>query len=143
MLPSGNDAAFLLSEVFGLLLFYERMKPEDKPVSSARVKGIINSLDSDAGIANISRGAIEKWQRPPTTMDFSIDDALALSLFNIGEEIDFTFEIQSGDFVVVEIHGAVEETKQHQHHQHQSQQNLSPQNLSPKNLSRQKSEGDS
>lgn len=30
MLPSGNDAAFLLSEVFGLLLFYERMKPEDK-----------------------------------------------------------------------------------------------------------------
>jgi D-alanyl-D-alanine carboxypeptidase len=27
MLPSGNDAAFLLSEVMGLLLFYERMKP--------------------------------------------------------------------------------------------------------------------
>ena len=30
MLPSGNDAAYLLSEVLGLLLFYERMKPEDK-----------------------------------------------------------------------------------------------------------------
>lgn len=30
MLPSGNDAAYLLSEVMGLLLFYERMKPEDK-----------------------------------------------------------------------------------------------------------------
>jgi D-alanyl-D-alanine carboxypeptidase len=27
MLPSGNDAAYLLSEVMGLLLFYERMKP--------------------------------------------------------------------------------------------------------------------
>ena len=30
MLPSGNDAAYLLAEVLGLLLFYERMKPEDK-----------------------------------------------------------------------------------------------------------------
>lgn len=30
MLPSGNDAAYLIAEVLGLLLFYERMKPEDK-----------------------------------------------------------------------------------------------------------------
>jgi len=30
MLPSGNDAAFLLAEVFGLLLFYENVKPESK-----------------------------------------------------------------------------------------------------------------
>ena len=30
MLPSGNDAAYLLSQIMGLLLFYERMKPEDK-----------------------------------------------------------------------------------------------------------------
>jgi D-alanyl-D-alanine carboxypeptidase len=30
MLPSGNDAAVLLSEVMGLLLFYEEMKPEDR-----------------------------------------------------------------------------------------------------------------
>lgn len=27
MLPSGNDAALLLAEVFGLLLFYESVKP--------------------------------------------------------------------------------------------------------------------
>lgn len=27
MLPSGNDAAYLLAEVFGLLLFYENIKP--------------------------------------------------------------------------------------------------------------------
>ena len=33
MLPSGNDAAFLLAEVFGLLLFYESVKPESKDYS--------------------------------------------------------------------------------------------------------------
>jgi D-alanyl-D-alanine carboxypeptidase len=33
MLPSGNDAAFLLAEVFGLLLFYESVKPESKNYS--------------------------------------------------------------------------------------------------------------
>jgi serine-type D-Ala-D-Ala carboxypeptidase (penicillin-binding protein 5/6) len=27
MLPSGNDAALLLAEVFGLLLYYESVKP--------------------------------------------------------------------------------------------------------------------
>ena len=33
MLPSGNDAALLLAEVFGLLLFYESVKPESKDYS--------------------------------------------------------------------------------------------------------------
>jgi D-alanyl-D-alanine carboxypeptidase (penicillin-binding protein 5/6) len=33
MLPSGNDAAYLLAEVFGLLLFYESVKPESKDYS--------------------------------------------------------------------------------------------------------------
>jgi D-alanyl-D-alanine carboxypeptidase len=28
MLPSGNDAAYLVAEMFGLLLFYEHIKPE-------------------------------------------------------------------------------------------------------------------
>lgn len=28
MLPSGNDAAWLLAEVFGLLIFYEKYKPK-------------------------------------------------------------------------------------------------------------------
>lgn len=27
MLPSGNDAAYLIAEVLGLLLFYENIKP--------------------------------------------------------------------------------------------------------------------
>ena len=29
MLPSGNDAAWLLAQAFGLLIFYEKFKPED------------------------------------------------------------------------------------------------------------------
>ena len=29
MLPSGNDAAMLIAEVFGLLLFYDSVKPAD------------------------------------------------------------------------------------------------------------------
>jgi D-alanyl-D-alanine carboxypeptidase (penicillin-binding protein 5/6) len=33
MLPSGNDAAYLLAETFGLLLFYESLKPESKDYS--------------------------------------------------------------------------------------------------------------
>lgn len=30
MLPSGNDAAYILADVFGLLMFYKSVKPADQ-----------------------------------------------------------------------------------------------------------------
>jgi len=33
MLPSGNDAAYLLAETFGLLMLYERLRPAEKQYS--------------------------------------------------------------------------------------------------------------
>ena len=44
--------------------------PQDETVSSATVTGTINSLMVDHGMINISRSAIEKWNRPAATVDF-------------------------------------------------------------------------
>ncbi|WP_158967863.1 efflux RND transporter periplasmic adaptor subunit [Paraglaciecola sp. L3A3] len=70
-------------------------------IQSASVMGVINSITADIRSINISREAIEKWGRPAATMDFHLDDSLALAPLSQGQSIHFTFEIQQGEFVIV------------------------------------------
>jgi len=71
---------------------------------SAQVTGIINAVDSENRIVNISRSAIEKWQRPATTLDFYIASDIELSQFHQNMEIDFTFAIADGIFTIIAVH---------------------------------------
>tara|TARA_R110000737_G_scaffold332220_1_gene348980 strand:+ start:3063 stop:4883 length:1821 start_codon:yes stop_codon:yes gene_type:complete len=71
--------------------------------SSATVTGTINSLMVDHGMINISRSAIEKWDRPAETVDFITGKGVNLTGFSEGMEVEFTFEIRDGNFVIVEI----------------------------------------
>lgn len=75
---------------------------ETKP--SARVKGLINSIDVNKRIINISRQAIEKWQRPAATLDFTITKNIDIKVLQEGSEVDFTFEINDGEFSLTQIH---------------------------------------
>ncbi|QOL25649.1 efflux RND transporter periplasmic adaptor subunit [Thalassotalea sp. LPB0316] len=88
-------------EVTGIHIMSE---PEDNSDSapSATVNGVINAIDLEKRVINISRDAIEKWDRPAATMDFMVSDNIVLDEFSIGQKINFTFEIRD-DFVVVEI----------------------------------------
>jgi Cu(I)/Ag(I) efflux system membrane fusion protein len=72
-------------------------------VISATTSGVINSVMIDHRMVNISRSAIDKWQRPAATLDFLIDDALKIESFVKGSEIDFTFEIRGDDFVITDF----------------------------------------
>jgi Cu(I)/Ag(I) efflux system membrane fusion protein len=74
-----------------------------KKVSSATVTGTINSLMKDHGKINISRSAIEKWNRPAATVDFITAKNVSLANFNEGMQVSFTFEIRDGDFVIIDI----------------------------------------
>ncbi|GAA0212229.1 efflux RND transporter periplasmic adaptor subunit [Kangiella japonica] len=78
-------------------------------IPSARVSGLINSVDVDSNTVNISRGAIEKWNREPMTMDFELDSSLSIDLFVVGENIDFTFEIRDEGFFITEVHSSLME----------------------------------
>lgn len=69
---------------------------------SAQVTGTINSIDSDTRVMNISRSAIEKWNRPAATMDFIVSKRINLSKFNAGQEVEFTFEVRD-ELTVVAI----------------------------------------
>lgn len=72
-------------------------------VSSASVTGSINSVMAGHRMVNISRSAIEKWQRPAAVVDFLVDEALAMEDFNQGNDIEFIFEIRGDDFVITEL----------------------------------------
>ncbi|MFY8275395.1 efflux RND transporter periplasmic adaptor subunit [Pseudoalteromonas sp. SSDWG2] len=81
-------------------------------VSSATVDGVINAIDAQTGVINISRGPIEKWDRPAATMDFIVAQDVDISLLSVGDDVTFTFEIRD-DFVITEISPAGE-VQQHQ-----------------------------
>lgn len=71
--------------------------------NSATVNGLVNWIDSDQRLINISRQAIEKWGRPPATLDFKIDESLDLGNLSAGDQIRFTFMVERGEFTVSQI----------------------------------------
>ncbi len=72
-------------------------------VSSASTTGTVNAVMIEHRMVNISRAAIEKWQRPAATMEFAVDDALSMGSFNAGEKIDFTFEVRDDVFMITQV----------------------------------------
>ena len=76
---------------------------KESVVSSATVTGKVNSLMIDHGMINISRSAIENWGRPEETVDFITDEGVSLSGISQGMEVNFTFEIRDGNFIIVDI----------------------------------------
>jgi len=84
--------------------------------STAEVDGIINAIDSASRTVNISRGPIEKWNRPAATLDFLVADDVDLASLQSNTSIRFTFEIHDGDFVIVEIDSASNSGSQHKNH---------------------------
>ncbi|WP_462163394.1 efflux RND transporter periplasmic adaptor subunit [Pseudoalteromonas xiamenensis] len=73
-----------------------------KTYPSAKVGGVINSIDIANRTLNISRDAIEKWSRPAATMDFLVANDIDMNTLSPNMPIQFRFEIRD-DFVVVEI----------------------------------------
>ena len=71
-------------------------------VSSATVSGLINEITLGNRTFNISRGPIEKWDRPAATMDFIVAENIEIADFNVGDNVTFTFEVKD-ELVITEI----------------------------------------
>lgn len=71
-------------------------------VSKATVTGLINAIDHETNVLNISRGPIEKWGRPAATMDFVAAESIKLSDFKAGNNVLFTFEIRE-EFIITSM----------------------------------------
>ncbi|KZN49565.1 hypothetical protein N474_04720 [Pseudoalteromonas luteoviolacea CPMOR-2] len=84
---------------------------------SATVKGVINQINDERRILNISRDAIEKWNRNAATMDFLVSKSVELSALNVGEIITFTFEVRD-ELVITNIELPQVESAGHRDHGH-------------------------
>ncbi|MDN4504086.1 efflux RND transporter periplasmic adaptor subunit [Alteromonadaceae bacterium BrNp21-10] len=102
-LKSGQSLHFEVSktedsgyEVTGIHIMSE---PE---VSSATVSGLINEITLGNRTFNISRGPIEKWDRPAATKDFVVGENIEIAYFSVGDSVIFTFE-ERGELVITEM----------------------------------------
>lgn len=82
----------------------EETKSTEELSHQARVMGMVNSVNLQGSKVNVSREAIEKWGRPPATMDFSVLSSTLLHNLKIGQTIDFTFEIVDDEFIITKLH---------------------------------------
>ena len=106
-----SSAQFLLDSESSKTSDFKRMSGEnsemdmfeENEIISASTMGVINSVMSDHRMVNISREAIEKWNREAATVDFLVDSSLAMSLFQKDKQISFTFELRGNDFVITEV----------------------------------------
>ncbi|WP_299492485.1 efflux RND transporter periplasmic adaptor subunit [uncultured Shewanella sp.] len=69
----------------------------------AMATGVINRVKVNENTLNISRGPIEKWGRPAATLDFIVSKNIELSDFKKGMQVDFTFEVKKGEFMINRI----------------------------------------
>lgn len=98
-----TSAQFLLDSESSKTSDFKRMQEDDEQIQSAKVSGVINSVDKAARTVNISRGPIEKWNRPAATLDFEISENLNIKQLKEGGSIFFEFEIRDGDFVITRL----------------------------------------
>lgn len=69
----------------------------------ASVEGVINAVMPGNRMVNISRAAIQKWDRPAATVDFTVSDNIDLSSLSTNMRVQFTFHVTDGSFVITEI----------------------------------------
>ena len=99
-----TSAQFLLDSESSKTSDFKRMNhEEEKEIPSATVNGTINSIMKDMRMLNISREAIEKWNRGPATLDFLVDDTVGMYDLKEGMYVMFTFEIRDEGFVITSI----------------------------------------
>ena len=101
-----TSAQFLIDSESSKTSDFKRMQMIEEPAPAAQVTGTINKINDTNRVINISRGPIEKWDRPAATLDFFIDDDIEIDALKEGASIEFRFEIRNDDFVIVSIESA-------------------------------------
>ncbi|KPH95262.1 hemolysin D [Pseudoalteromonas porphyrae] len=74
-----------------------------EPANTATVIGTINHIDKTTRTANISRGEIVKWNREAATLDFMLAADVDLTDLSAQQQVEFTFSLQDGEFVISRI----------------------------------------
>ncbi|WP_395375925.1 efflux RND transporter periplasmic adaptor subunit [Marinicella sp. W31] len=95
-----TSAQFLIDSESSKTSDFDRMSLSDTD-NVAFTTGLINEMSRVDRTLNISREAIEKWNRPAATMDFTVPENVNFDQFKRQQKIGFYFRAQSGDFIIL------------------------------------------
>jgi len=105
-----TSAQFLLDSESSKSSDFKRMNHPLEPVSmssssasSVDVNGVINNIMIGHRMLNISREAIEEWDRPAATLDFMVNEDVDMGGLENGMTIQFTFHVMDGQFMITDI----------------------------------------
>lgn len=76
--------------------------------NTVEAQGLVNDINVEQRVANISRDAITQWQRPPMTMDFVVEESLDISRLKKGQRVNFTLAVIEDQFIIQAIHDQTE-----------------------------------
>ena len=82
-LPTGQDLSLTFLRPDGMAMVLDAVEATPEPMT---VTGTINSIDAEAGTANITHGPIQAIGMPSMTMDFALAGALDASSLPVGQE---------------------------------------------------------
>ena len=85
-------AVFVFAAFSGYAGDMDGMQKEKESKAAAQVhkgRGIVNKVDMEAGIINVSHEAIKSLQWPKMTMDFKVQDKSMLAGIKPGMKVDF------------------------------------------------------
>ena len=82
-LPTGQDLSLTFLRPDGMAMVLDAVEAVPEPMT---VTGTINSIDAEAGTANITHGPIQAIGMPSMTMDFALAGALDASSLPVGQE---------------------------------------------------------
>ena len=83
MLPLDQDLSLTFARPDGMTMI---LKSYEMKAKLMKVMGTVNSVDVEAGTANVTHGPIAEIGMPGMTMDFPLDDALDPASLPLGEE---------------------------------------------------------
>jgi len=82
-LPTGQDLSLTFLRPDGMAMVLDAVEATPEPMT---VTGTINSIDAEAGTANITHGPIQAIGMPGMTMDFALAGVLDASSLPVGQE---------------------------------------------------------
>ncbi|WP_306798963.1 efflux RND transporter periplasmic adaptor subunit [Rhodobacter flavimaris] len=84
LVPIGVEAELTFARPDGMTMILQALEPSAPPLE---VSGTINSIDPDAGMANITHGPLIEIGMPGMTMDFPVHDSVDTAWLPVGSEI--------------------------------------------------------
>ena len=100
-----TSAQFLLDSESSKTSDFKRMQQGIDPSSAhqASVTGVVNTIDLERKLINISRGPIPQWNRPAATLDFTVQRNRDLTGITVGAQVELTFAVVDGKFMILAI----------------------------------------